>query len=402
MFRAQEIAYVDIFPNIFVPPLQLTCIGNQLNTKQRRVARHYGENHMSQSKTSSPITIEFNQPRFFGPFTRKVLALAVIGTLAACGGQSTGTQASNDAPALSQSADNAQVTAAAAIEAFATASGSTTGDFVPTAAVSALATDVGALAVTTTVRFCSSPPAGAVDTGKGNVTTVVNDADPVGRSTGDSVTETFNNCVQGARTTNGTHSHTINTLTGTPGTGVFTLDTTRMTDKTTTTATSSSTTKGTSTVKESSTDGVTTTRSIIGTDSHTRTAGTATNTSTEDINMTGSTNAANNTFTHSGNIKSTSTTRGTHEVATPTPLSGTIGAPPTAGVILITHTPPAGSTATKSITRITAQADGTVLLEVDSNGDGVVDTTTTTTWAGLIGIGAGPVLGFGRGGAPII
>lgn len=363
---------------------------------------------MSQSKTSSLLSAEsrFNQSRYVSLFTRNMLALAVIGTLAACGGQSTGSKTSSSSPEQTQTtsatADDARVTAAAAIEAFATASGAATGDLVPTAAVSALSTDVGALAVTTTVRFCSSPPPGTVDTGNGNVTTVVDDVDPVGRSSGDSVTETFNSCVQGARTTDGTHSHKINTLTGTPGTGVFTLDTTRMTDKTTVTATSSTTTKGTSTVNESSTDGVTTTRSIVGTDTHTRTAGATTSTSTEDINMNGATDAATNTFTHSGSIKMTSTTRGTHEVTTPTPLSGTIGAPPTAGVILIKHTPPAGGTGTASITKVTAQADGTVLLEVDSNADGVVDTTTTTTWSGLIGIGAGPVLGFGRRGAPII
>ena len=324
---------------------------------------------------------------------RSALAVAILAALGACGGGEYKTQT----PAASMPQDNATMaadaTAAVAIDALATANGSMTGDVVPPTAVSAVSADIGAFAATTTVRFCSSSPINNVDTGNGDVTTVVNDTDPAGPSTGDVVTVTFNNCVQAGRTINGNTTSTVVTLTGTPGTGVFTLDTSRSIDLTIATAAGATIkNKGTSSVNETS-DGVKTTRTVQGT-SALDVSGTAPSTSTQEYNISGTTDAAANTFSQTATLKSTSTASGSHEVTTPTPISGTIGATPTAGVINIKHTAPDGAV---SIIKVTLQTDGTVLLETDSNGDGVVDTTTTRSWFGLIGLGVGPAFGFGPG-----
>lgn len=310
--------------------------------------------------------------------------------LGACGGD----QAAPGTPGstVDTVADPAAMTAVA-IDAVGVANGSVDGDLVPTTLISAISTDIGTLAATTTTRFCSSSPVNNVDTGNGSVTTVANDADPAGPSTGDSLTVTFTNCVEGGRTLNGSVNSTVVTLTGTPGSGTFTLNTTRATDLTIATAAGATiTSKATSSVNEAS-DGVKTTRTVKG-NSAIAVTGAATSSSTQEYDVSNTTDAAANTFTQTASLKSTSTTDGGHEVTTPTPISGTIGAVPSAGVINIKHTAADG---TISLIKATIQADGTVTVESDTNGDGVVDTTTTRSWFGLIGLGVGPAFGFGPG-----
>lgn len=318
--------------------------------------------------------------------TKNILAAAVLVALSACGG---GQQASGVPETGSERADDPVAATAVAIDAVGVANGSVGGDLVPTTAISAVTTDIGALAATTTTRVCA---------GGGSVTTDTNDVDPVGPSTGDSLKVTFSNCVEGGRTLNGTVNSTVVTLTGTPGSGAFTLNTTRATDLTIATAAGATIkSKATSSVNEAS-DGVKTTRNVKG-NSAVDVTGTATSSSTQDYDIASTTDAATNTFTQTASLKSTSTTGGGHEVATPTPISGTIGSAPSAGIITIKHTAADGSI---SLIKATIQTDGTVLVETDSNGDGVIDTTTTRSWFGLIGLGVGPAFGFGPGGGQAI
>ena len=256
-----------------------------------------------------------------------------------------------------------------------------------------LTANIGAQAITTTVFFCSSPatataPAGTVDTGKGSVTTVKNDVDPVGPSTGDTVTMTFSVCEKFGRIINGTRSFTRNVATGTIGTPPWAIDVTRANDETITSAARTVTLKGTSNIVAGSADGLVTSRAVTGTSMQTSTpvAGgipvrrerTFAITTTRDLNT--------QTYTTNANVSSTGPA-GTNKIETTTPITGPLAfSPPTAGVIKITTTSTATPPVT-SITIVTVMPLGQVQVQVDSNGDGVIDTTTTTTWTGLIGFG---------------
>lgn len=341
------------------------------------------------------------------PFSRAAAAIAVVlaGSLTACGGggdtKSTSKPPTPQPDTSGNTATNSQQLAASALATIATADGIIADDPSSTAAsqefaapISQLGNSVGILAVTTVVRFCGADP--AVDTGAGNVTTVTDDKDPAGPSTGDTVTVTFNACQRGTVTINGTRGHTVVALTGTPFvTPPWNVETKRDSDMTVATATGNTfTNKGTSTISEASTDGVTVTRHVIGAFDSSRTTGTTTTTTTDKFDIARTSDQNTQTFTLEATIDSTGTA-GSHSVTTPTPLTGTQGSPPTAGVILIAHTDAAGA---KSSTKLTAQAGGLVLVEVDSNGDGTIDSTQTTTWFGLIGLGVGPIFGAGGGG----
>ena len=342
------------------------------------------------------------------PFSRAGVTIAVVlaSSLTACGGGSDSKSTSTSKPPANQTetggnmATNSQQLAAAALATIATADGTIADDPSSNAAsqefaapISNLGNSVGILAVTTVVQFCGADP--AVDTGAGNVTTVTDDKDPAGPSTGDTVTVTFNACQRGTVTINGTRGHTVVSLTGTPFvTPPWNVETKRDSDMTVATNTGITfTNKGTSTISEASTDGVTVTRHVIGTFDSSRTTATAATTTSDKFDIVRTSNQNTQTFTLEATIGSTGTA-GSHSVTTPTPLSGTRGSPPEAGVILIAHTDLAGA---KSSTKLTAQAGGLVLVEVDSNGDGTIDSTQTTTWTDLIGLGVGPIFGTGIG-----
>jgi hypothetical protein len=67
-----------------------------------------------------------------------------------------------------------------------------------------------------TVYYCSSPSPRSVDTGKGSITVTVDDVAPVGRSTGDSYNTTYNKCVQAGRTLDGKSWFELHLLVGDP------------------------------------------------------------------------------------------------------------------------------------------------------------------------------------------
>lgn len=335
-----------------------------------------------------------------------VTALVLAGGLSACGGggDTKPTTKTTPSPAVGTRGDAAMASkelAASALATIATADGALADDPTSIAAsqefaapISTLGSSIGLLAVTTTVKFCGADP--AVDTGNGDVTTVTDDKDPAGPSTGDTVSVTFNQCQRGSVIINGTRNHTVVALTGTPFvTPPWNVETKRDSDITVTTTTGNTfINKGTSTVSEASTDGVVVTRHVIGKSDSTRTTAAGTTTTADEYDIARTNDQNLQTFALEATIKSTGTA-GTHSVTTPTPLTGARGNPPTAGVIVIEHTDAAGA---KSVTTLTAQAGGVVLVEVDSNGDGTIDSTQTTTWFDLLGLGVGPIFGGGFGG----
>jgi hypothetical protein len=317
--------------------------------------------------------------------------------LAGCGGGGT-------TPGQTSKADNPPVEttlriSAESITLAGTLAGATSGDIASNDVtadlqqVAAALGDVSSFATTTTIRYCGGDP--NTDNGQGSVTTVNNDADPAGRSTGDTITMTYNACVRGIInpvTTNGTRVYTINQLTGDPSVAgsAWSLDTTRNSDLTMTTATDTKTHKETDQHTASS-DGVVLTTAAKGTTTHTDADGT----SVREFTIGGTRDSSNNTFTHNVNLTSTDSA-GKRSVVTKTPISGTVGSGPTAGVVEISQADTAGKLLT--MTRLTAQTDGSVLVEIDSNGDGVIDSTETlANWRGLISLGIGGIGGRGGG-----
>lgn len=256
--------------------------------------------------------------------------------------------------------------------------------------------ELGALAVTTTTFFCNSPDPQNVDSGNGSVTITTDDQDPAGRSTGDSVTTTFNQCNQYGGVVNGTTSNTITSLTGDPFvTSPWIVDMTRTSDLTRTSAQGSSTTKSTASSKSESADGVVIMRTSTGQGSRSRTntAGVTTD-SMNQFSSKSTTDMNQQTQTSEFDMTSTEGTS-TRTAKTNIPITGPINSAPTAGVIEIKETDSIAGV--NRLVRVTMQADGTSLVEIDSNGDRTVDETFTSRWFGGIGFDGGFDGGF-RGG----
>lgn len=245
------------------------------------------------------------------------------------------------------------------------------------------------LAVTTQTFFCSSPDPATVDTGNGSLTITRDDKDPAGRSTGDTVTTTFNSCVQFGQTLTGTRANAINTLTGTPfAVAPWTVDTTRTTDLTSAGANRTTVEKSSSTVKVSSPDNLVTTQNISGNATTTTTrTGAASVARTQTFTIKTVTDL--NTFTSIKelDIKSSTDAGATRSLVTIEPLKGGMGGPPDSGILEIKETDTAAGV--NRVVRVTAQADGSAKVEIDNNGDGTIDTTVTTSWFAVIGIGVG-------------
>ena len=250
--------------------------------------------------------------------------------------------------------------------------------------------DLQGVAVTT-VYYCSSPAPLTTDTGNGSISVTVNRADTTKPSVNDSYTTTYNQCVQFGRTLNGTSKFTIAALTGVPfslAPAIWSIATIAESDMTITSTTSSRTEKSKYTFSNGSTDGVTYTKIAEGTSSGSVTRGpvTAPVTTTQSSNfkMTLADNHNTNLYTHTMSVGRKTDTRDVL-IDTPTPLVGklgTFGTAPDSGSIKVTRTTVATATtpATKSITTITVTTGGNARVDVDSNGDGVIDSTSTVTW----------------------
>jgi hypothetical protein len=239
---------------------------------------------------------------------------------------------------------------------------------------------VVALATTTDVQFCSSPDPLNVDTGNGNITFIHVDEDPPGRSTNDSHTTNYNNCQSNTRVLNGSSSFTVVELTGVPfePATAWTLTTTSTTDLTITFPTNERVVKSNYNFSSSTADGVQFTRLVNGTSEKATTINSVLRSSSSIFNFLRDWNIDTNAYVKEIDITRTGRF-GTRMKKTLTPLAGA-GGPPETGVLQLTNTAPTGEV---SITTYTALGGGNVLVEVDSDGDGVIDTTTETTWSTL-------------------
>lgn len=247
--------------------------------------------------------------------------------------------------------------------------------------------DLQGVAVTT-VYYCSSPAPLTTDTGNGSISVTVDDVDPPGRSTGDSYTTTYDKCVQFGRTLDGSSKFTIDALSGdlfSPAPAIWNIATTAISDLTITSTTSSRTEASSYKFSAGTTDGVTYSKIAEGTSSGSVTRATVTTTQSSDFKMTMDENYNTSLYTHTMLVDRKGGARGDLLIETPDPLIGplgTFGTAPTSGSIKVTRTTAATATtpATKSITAITALAGGDARVDVDSNGDGTIDTTSTVPW----------------------
>ncbi|MDH5544166.1 MAG: hypothetical protein OEZ43_01160 [Gammaproteobacteria bacterium] len=232
------------------------------------------------------------------------------------------------------------------------------------------------LAVTETTIPCRSG---------GSVTILKDDVAPVGFSTGDNTTFTFANCVRGLNgniTLNGSRGFSVDAATGTPFVDPTWSSNTSMFRKTLSRANAttgnthiasgnSSTSISVSPTNESQT------ASGSGSAEETTSTGATSHTYNFDVDFAADKTNQSFNFTLSISIVGDATIA----VATPTPFNGTIGSAPTAGQMTVKR-----SSATNSETQtLTAQADGSILVEIDTNGDGIPDSTSTqASWAQVL------------------
>lgn len=254
-----------------------------------------------------------------------------------------------------------------------------------------LTAEFGVYAATTTF-YCSSTDPENLDTGNGSITMTTDDQDPPGKSIGDSVTETFDNCTQFGHTTNGTRTSRVIDVTGTPYVSApWTLEMARTTDLTITTASEQIRDQSTANVSTSSQDGVGTQRHVVGSATIATTDASGTTTRTRVFDITTTTDFATFTSTKVFDVASTATDGASRNIKTVTPLVGGFGGAPVSGVIEIHDQNP--TTNLNQLIRITAQSLGFALVETDNNGDGVIDSTTTTSWFAVIGVDVGDCFG---------
>lgn len=231
----------------------------------------------------------------------------------------------------------------------------------------------------TTLAYCSSPPPYTTDTGKGSISVTVDDVDPPGRSAGDSYATTYNNCVQFGRTLNGSSKFTIVTLTGDPTQpppAIWSITTTAVSDLTVTLATSSYTERSNYNFSHGTVDGVSYARVAEGTSNGSVTRAGVTTPQSGNFKNTLDIDYSLNTYTYTMSVDK-KTVAGDVLIETLTPLTGTVGDSPGSGVIRVTRS----TATTRSITTTTALGGGNARVDVDNNGDGVIDSTVTLPWS---------------------
>lgn len=193
---------------------------------------------------------------------------------------------------------------------------------------------------------------------------------------GDTLAVTLNSCVSQGETLTGSLGVAVQALTGTPGSTAWSTILGLTFNNTTTVSgglVSSFTGSPTLTY---SVAGTTETMDLSSTSSLSGTyAGNSFVLSNFTIHQTQ--NTATNAYTLSiGGTFASSLMAGSVTMSTPTPLAGNGSAHPSSGVVKLTGA--GGSSVT-----LTALDSTNVTLDIDSNGDGMIDTTQSRTWATL-------------------
>jgi len=227
--------------------------------------------------------------------------------------------------------------------------------------------------------------------GGGTMTQIVDDVDPVGLSTGDTRSTVYADCARGAagvNITNGSRGFTTDEVIGTPFIDATWVSRSTMFRnnfvRTNTASGTSRTTDGSTTTGISITDNNLVSQQASGSGSTSRTGPTNSSASNYDFNLDFNWDVTAQAYdiVFNVNVESTTTQSTASTVVTNEPISGVLGQAPTAGQLTFQRLTDA---VVVSIVTGTAQADGTVLVEVDNNADGVVDTSTIQAdWSGVL------------------
>lgn len=215
--------------------------------------------------------------------------------------------------------------------------------------------------------------------GGGTITYIQDNQDPPSFSQGDSYTTTFAGCVSGTTTTNGSRIFRVDLLEGQPYVTAPWAMTTSMTRENFTVVSlwGEHSVDGVSTIALSSADNIVYTQVTTGDWARTRNNGGTTTMSTNNYTISNTWDENLRTFTLEFDVASTSDQFGDVHVHTQEPLSGTIFQTPASGRFTIERT---GIDGSLSIVTVTALPNGLVRMEIDNNGDGVVDTVQEVSW----------------------
>ena len=227
--------------------------------------------------------------------------------------------------------------------------------------------------------------------GGGTRTQIVDDVDPVGLSTGDTRSTVYVDCVRnvaGTNITNGSRGFTTDEVIGFPFIDASWVSRSTMFRNNfvqeNTASGRSRTTDGSTTTGISVTDNNLISQQASGSGNTTRTTLTSSNSSNFDFNLSFNWDVAAQVYdiVFNVNVESINTTSTGSNVVTNTPISGILGQAPNAGQLTFQRLTDA---VVVSVVTATAQADGSVLVEVDNNADGVVDTSAVEVdWSGVL------------------
>lgn len=326
--------------------------------------------------------MQFNaRQHLFANFSRLAVTVIIVLNLSACF-SGAGDSVNSEPSALNQADANSN-TIAAIVDINDNDSAFDLITFTDTEVQNALVrqNEIDLFATTIDTYYCNSPDPALIDTGNGSITFTNVDEDPPGQSTNDSYSTTYDNCNQVTRSMNGFSSFTVNELTGIPyqaGTA-WTLTTTASTHLSLIFANGEQVMDTDFTYSNGTADGVTFVRSVVGNNTQSISFNGVTNASSGIYDITRQTNNATGEYSRDITI-SRSGDFGLRMTQTLSPLLGISGTPPESGVLQLTVTTPAGDT---SVSTYTGIGGGNVIAEIDSNNDGVIDSTLQTTWAGI-------------------
>lgn len=233
--------------------------------------------------------------------------------------------------------------------------------------------ELGVLAITERVTNCP---------GGGTITYVRDDQGPPWFSQGDTYTTTYADCVSGVVTTNGSRIFRVEEQQGQQWVVAPWSLTTSMERQAYTVSTpwGTRTVDGVSSISLSSPDNVVITQVNSGQSASTNDVAGETLMTTNDYVITHTWDEANNTFSLEFDVSTTGPIFDDVAVRTLSPLTGPINQIPTAGQAEIVRTSSAGNT---SIVTATLMDNGLTRMEMDTNGDGVVDWTQDVNWTQL-------------------
>ena len=244
----------------------------------------------------------------------------------------------------------------------------------PSQTLANLAADTAATGTDTATFACSDG---------GTITQRIDFSDPNQLSNGDRLTITANNCTEGGSTLNGTISYTFSDLNGTIGSSSawsatlalaysnFSMSSSGEAVRINGDLTMAYSQDGfgavNANVRGNSLQVTVLENNAIVVDRHLKSY-----TLSSEVNGSNTTYSAD--YTLSGNFPEIG--NATYTVDTVTPFQAVVGSRPSAGVLKVTATD-------GTSLRLTALDTVNVKLEIDTNGDGVIDETIDTTWADL-------------------